>query len=144
MRADQIWKAAVGDAAGFLDELIDLLRGQQIQFCVIGDHGVNTYVDPLIGLDLDLVIAAQQIENVESVVTTRFQVQRFSHSLNISAQGSNLRVQIQIDPCYFGFTDRAGPSKRCKDLLDIQRLVESHPELRDLVPVEILEKLSEK
>ena len=174
MRADQIWKAAVGDTAGFLDELIDLLRGQQIQFCVIGDHGVNAYVDPLIGSDLDLVVAAQQIENVESLLTTRFRLQRFSHSLNISAPGSNLRVQIQTDPRYFGFTDRAATrdvlgfdlpvariedvlqgkvwatadptrraSKRRKDLVDIERLIEAHPELHQLVPAEILEKLAE-
>ena len=33
------------------------------------------------------------------------------------------------------------PSKRQKDLLDISRLVEAHPELRAQVPADILEKL---
>ena len=33
-------------------------------------------------------------------------------------------------------------SKRRKDLLDIERLLESYPNLHDLVPAEILEKLS--
>lgn len=33
------------------------------------------------------------------------------------------------------------PSKRQKDLADIARLLEVHPELRDAVPAEILERL---
>ena len=175
MRAAQVWKAAVEDKVDFLDELIDLLGSHDIQFCVIGGQGVNAYADPLISLDLDLVVAAQQIEEVESLLRDRFRLQRFPHSLNISAPGSNLRVQIQTDPRYFGFTDRAATrdvlgfdlpvariedvlqgkvwaaadptrraSKRRKDLLDIERLMESHPELRQLVPAEILEKLSVK
>ena len=174
MRAAQVWKAAVEDKVDFLDELIDLLRSHDIQFCVIGGQGVNAYADPLISLDLDLVVAAQQIEEVESLLRDRFRLQRFPHSLNISAPGSNLRVQIQTDPRYSGFTDCAGTrdvlgfdlpvariedvlqgkvwaatdptrraSKRRKDLLDIERLIEAHPELHQLVPAEILEKLAE-
>ena len=33
------------------------------------------------------------------------------------------------------------PSKRRKDLLDIERLIETHPVLRELVPPEILQQL---
>jgi hypothetical protein len=37
--------------------------------------------------------------------------------------------------------DSRRPSKRRKDLLDIERLLEARPELRSLVPEEILRKL---
>jgi hypothetical protein len=175
MRAVQIWKAAVEDTVDFLDELIDLLRNREIRFCVIGGQGVNAYAEPLISLDLDLVVAAHQIEEVQSLLDDRFEVERFPYSLNISGPGSNLRVQIQTDPRYFAFPDRAAtrdvlgidlpvariddvlqgkvwaasdpttrPSKRRKDLLDIERLIESHPDIRKLVPTEILKKLSEE
>lgn len=40
--------------------------------------------------------------------------------------------------------DRRRPSKRQKDLLDIMRLVESHPELEAGLPPDIRERLSEK
>ena len=33
------------------------------------------------------------------------------------------------------------PSKRRKNLLDIERLIETHPALRELVPPEILQQL---
>ncbi len=68
MRAVQIWKAAVEDKVDFLDKLIDLLRRHQIRFCVIGGQGVNAYAAPLISLDLDLVVAAHQIEEVEGLL----------------------------------------------------------------------------
>jgi hypothetical protein len=35
------------------------------------------------------------------------------------------------------------PSKRQKDLLDIIRLMESHPKLRPLIPAEVLEKMKD-
>jgi hypothetical protein len=35
------------------------------------------------------------------------------------------------------------PSKRQKDLLDIARLIESHPDLRSQVPAAILKRLSD-
>jgi len=37
--------------------------------------------------------------------------------------------------------ERRRPSKRQKDLLDIMRLVESHPELRSLLPPELASKI---
>ena len=39
-------------------------------------------------------------------------------------------------------TDTRQPSKRRKDLLDIERLIESYPELRVRVPHEIRERLA--
>jgi hypothetical protein len=173
MQALAFWKAVAMDQSNFLDQLIDLLREHRIRFCVIGGQGVSAYAEPLVSLDLDLVVATDQIEEVERLVTDSFRVERFPHSLNISAPGSELRVQIQTDPRYFSFPERASlrevlglrvpvasiedvldgkvwaalditrrPSKRRKDLLDIERLLETHPELRSRVPPVILAKLA--
>jgi hypothetical protein len=64
-------------------------------------------VDPLISLDLDLVIAVEQLEQAERLFAERFTVRRFPHSLNLSLAGSDVRVQIQTDPRYFEFVERA-------------------------------------
>ena len=161
------------DQSNFLEEIIGLLAGHAIRYCVIGGQGVNAYAEPLVSLDLDLVVAVDQLASVEGLLRERFRVERFPHSLNISAQGSELRVQIQTDPRYFDFPDRASEkdvlglrlqvaavedvlngkiwaaqdperraTKRRKDLLDIERLIEAHPELRSQVPSEIRERLS--
>lgn len=139
---------------------------------MIGGQGANAYVEPLVSLDLDLVVAAGDLSRAESVLDRHFTIERFPHSLNVSAPGSDLRVQIQTDPRYAFFVDRAEirsvlgvdlpvariedilqgkiwaaeddtrrPTKRRKDLLDIERILESVPELRPRVPEYILRRL---
>ena len=78
-----------------------------MRYCVIGGQGVNAYADPVVSLDLDIVVAVDQMPEVEAALTQEFKVERFEHSLNISASGSDLRLQIQTDPRYFDFVERA-------------------------------------
>lgn len=172
MRAEAFWKAVTLDRSDFLDSLVALLDDHGVRYCVIGGQGVNAYVEPLVSLDLGLVVAVEQLENVEKLLRANFEVEAFPHSLNVSSPGSQLRVQVQTDPRYFEFVGRAArreilgismpvadiadvlqgkiwaasdpsrrPSKRRKDLLDIERLLESYPGLRDRVPAEILARL---
>ncbi len=172
MQALAFWKAVAMDKSNFLESLIALLGDQQIRYCVIGGQGVNAYAEPLVSLDLDLVVAVDQLAALEQLLGARFQIERFPHSVNVSEEGSQLRVQIQTDPRYFDFPARAKEqevlglhlpvaaiedvlngkiwaaqdperraSERRKDLLDIERLIESHPPLRSQVPQEILDRL---
>jgi len=167
MQALAFWKAVVMDRANFLESLLSLLEEEGIRYCVIGGQAVNAYAEPLVSLGLDLA-AADQIDRLEPALTQRFRVERFPHSLNVSAPGSDLRVRIQTDPRYTAFLERASmrevlgvrlpvasvedvlqgkvwaaldpdrrASKRRKDLLDIERLLEAHANLRDRVPEEI-------
>src|SRR5580658_3972884 len=107
MQALAFWKAVAMDRANFLEGLITLLEEHRIHYCVIGGQGVNAYAEPLVSLDLDLVVAVEQLSEVESLLRERYTVEPFPHSLNISAAGSDLRVQIQTDPRYFLFPQRS-------------------------------------
>ncbi len=160
------------DQTDFLGQLLTLLDEQHIRYCVIDGQAVNAYVEPLVSLDLDLAIALQDVDRAAKTLGSTFHVERFPHSLNVSAVGSKLRVQIQTDPRYGDFVSRASvrdvldlplpvaaiedvlqgkvwaagdpgrrPSKRRKDLLDIERLIEHFPELRQRVPGAILDRL---
>lgn len=173
MRALAFWKAVTMDQAGFLEGLIAVLEGNGIRYCVIGGQAVNAYAEPLVSLDLDLAVATEHLGRAEDALREKFKVERFAHSLNVSTTGSDLRVQIQTDPRYAAFVERASvrevvglrlpvasvedvlqgkvwaaldaerrPSKRRKDLLDIERILESRPELRERVPQEIIARLS--
>jgi hypothetical protein len=166
------WKAVIVDDSNFLEAFVALLTESRIRYCVIGGQGVNAYVDPLVSLDLDLVVAVEQLESVTWLLTGQFKIERFPHSLNVAVEGSKLRVQIQTDPRYFPFVERARPasvlgltlpvasiddilqgkvwaaqdltrrpSKRRKDLLDIERIVDAYPDLRAEVPPDILDRL---
>jgi hypothetical protein len=107
MRAREYWRTVTTDRAGFLDQFLALLRDSGTRYCVIGGQGVNAYVDPVVSLDLDLVIAADDRTRLESTLAENFHVERFPHSLNVSMAGSDLRVQIQTDPRYEEFLERS-------------------------------------
>ena len=107
MRALTFWKMITMDEADFLERLIALLTESEMTFCVVGGQAVNAYVEPVVSLDLDLVVAVDQIAEVEALCANDFTVRRFPHSLNVSTLGSDLRVQIQTDPRYGDFVERA-------------------------------------
>ncbi len=115
MKALQFWKAVTQDKADFLGALLHLFEEHAIRYCVIGGQGVNAYADPVVSLDLDLVVAADQIAPLEALLRPGFKVKRFANSVNVSAEGSRLRVQIQTDPRYAAFVARAS----ARDVLDV-------------------------
>ena len=95
------------DEAGLLDRLVALLGDEQVEYCVIGGQGVNAYVDPVVSLDLDIVIAASDVGRLVQRLPADWRLERFEHSVNILAPGSDLRVQVQTDPRYQAFLSRA-------------------------------------
>jgi hypothetical protein len=107
VRALEFWKAVTVDHSNLLESLVALLEEQEICYCVIGGQAVNAYAEPLVSLDLDLAIAAPQLERIEALLMDTFKVAHFPHSLNISLPGSDLRVQVQADPRYADFPARA-------------------------------------
>jgi hypothetical protein len=172
MKALAFWKSVTVDEGNLLERLLALLEREHVRFCAIGGQAVNAYVEPVVSLDLDLVIAVDDLARVMPLLERQFTLERFPHSLNVSLADSDLRVQIQLDPRYNAFVDRSAvrhvlgvslpvadvsdvlrgkvwaaedptrrASKRQKDLADIARLLERHPELRALVPTTVLDRL---
>lgn len=107
MQALEFWKAITMDQANVLERLFHLLDDHAIRYCLVDGPAVNAYAEPLVSLDLDLAVAAEQLEDLETLLAQSFKVQRFPHSLNLSAAGSDLRVQFQTDPRYAEFVERA-------------------------------------
>jgi hypothetical protein len=172
MQATAYWRVVTADGAGFLDRIVATLSESEVRYCVIGGQAVNAYVEPVVSLDLDIAVATEDLEATQTLLREHFKVTRFPHSVNVSLTGSDLRVQLQTDPRYAAFVERASvrevlglslpvaavedvlqgkvwaaqdpkrrPSKRQKDLADISRLLEAHPELRAGVPHDVLARL---
>ena len=100
-------RTVTADRTDLLDRLLTLLAEQRARYCVVGGQAVNAYAEPVVSLDLDLVIAVSDLPRILEVLTSRFRVERFPHSINISSEGSDLRVQIQTDERYDAFVERA-------------------------------------
>lgn len=155
-----------------LQILLSVLEEVKTPYCVIGGLAVNAYAEPVVSLDLDLVVVLEDLTKVCDAADSRgFKIERFEHSINLSLAGSDLRVQLQTDARYQAFVGRSRTqavlgyemavaalsdvlqgklwaysdptrrqSKRQKDLADIVRLVETHPELKAEVPAAIRSK----
>lgn len=107
MRARAFWKAITVDRSNLLERFFALLQERRVRFCLIGGQALNAYVEPVVSLDLDVVVASDQLSDLETALGDRFTLERFAHSLNLAEAGSDLRVQIQLDPRYASFVDRA-------------------------------------
>jgi hypothetical protein len=100
-------RAVTMDEAGVLEDLVRLLESVSAPYCVIGGQGVNAYVEPLVSLDLDVVIAAVALDRVLAALPKHARIERFAHSVNVALPGSAVRVQFQTDERYAAFPSRA-------------------------------------
>lgn len=169
MTGKDFMRALANGQTDLVQVLLDILAETGASYCVIGGLAVNAYADPVVSLDLDLVVVADGVEAVRRAAEGRgMTVETFEHSVNLSASGSDLRIQLQSDPRYQAFLPRAAErevlgyrlrvaaiedvlqgklwawadptrrqSKRQKDLADILRMVETHPELADRLPAKL-------
>ena len=126
MKAAVFWSTVTKDDSGFLPEFVDILEREGINYAVIGGQAVNAYAEPLVSLDLDLVVDESKRSWLEAELRKRFRVEAFEHSVNVSKSGSNLRVQIQTDPRYRPFVERSSR-------LDVLGLSLSVADLRDVL-----------
>ena len=97
----------------FLQMFLDVLKTEKISYCVIGGLAVNAYVEPVVSLDLDVVLVSDQIEALIPILKKKFKLERFANSINVGFRSSDLRIQIQMDKRYQAFIKHA----RIKDVL---------------------------
>jgi hypothetical protein len=173
MTASEVFESVTGGSSDFA-LLVSILRRHE-PWCLIGGLAVNCYVEPVFTLDADVVVVSGQLESIKNdLAGAGFSLQEFPHSLNATMPGSQLRIQLSLDPRYqeflkdtneqevlgeqvpvaslvdiargkiWAWSDEARrPTKRKKDELDLMRLVEAYPELREMMPREISEQVPE-
>ncbi len=86
---------------------LDALNAAHVAYCVIGGLAVNAYVEPVVSLDLDIVIATDDVVAACRAVDKYFKIEQFPHSVNLKSSRSDLRIQIQTDPRYQTFIPSA-------------------------------------
>ncbi|MBM3777626.1 MAG: hypothetical protein FJW23_05205 [Acidimicrobiia bacterium] len=90
MRAGDYWNVVTVDrSGGLLDRFVALLRDNDVRFCVIGGQAVNAYAEPIVNLDLDVVMAIDDVDNVNRLLPGDYSVERFEQSVNVTAAGSD-------------------------------------------------------
>lgn len=96
-----------------IGNFLKLLNDNAIDYCVIGGLGVNAYVEPVVSLDLDIVIVSGAIEKLLMKAEKYFKIEHFPHSINLNSTRSDLRIQVQSDQRYQKFI----PGSTIKDVM---------------------------
>jgi len=172
MTAAEIYEFVTNGGASDFAELVTVLNENK-PWCLIGGLAVNCYVEPVYTMDLDLVVVAANLPQIERALeTVGFKVTRFEHSPNAQRSGSKLNIQFTTDSRYQDFLvntaerdvlglcipvaglediirgkvwawqdEQRRSTKRKKDELDLMRIAEAYPQLRPLIPAEIVKEL---
>ncbi|MBI4618578.1 MAG: nucleotidyl transferase AbiEii/AbiGii toxin family protein [Desulfobacterales bacterium] len=104
-----------------IQEIIDLMNQNSIEYCVIGGLAVNAYVEPVVSLDLDIVVIIDAIDKLIESTKNEFKIEKFPHSINLGSEDSDIRIQLQTDKRYQDFIKRAS----IKDIMGYQMNVAS-------------------
>ena len=107
MTKKEFMNSVIKGKKDILQQMLDLLNKVRIDYCVIGGLAVNAYVEPVVSLDLDLVIVTSATENLLKAAKKIFNIEKFPHSMNLSSTKSELRIQLQTDPRYQIFIARS-------------------------------------
>ena len=93
----------VNGKSDIIQLFLDKLNKLKIDYCVIGGLAVNAYAEPVASLDLDLVLAIDDTENLLEHIRGIFSIDKFKHSINLKHPDSDLRIQLQTDLRYQSF-----------------------------------------
>ena len=64
-----------------LQVFLDTMGQIGTDYCVIDGFAVNAYADPVVSLDLDIVIASTDIKALCKAVAVHFKIEHFPHSI---------------------------------------------------------------
>jgi len=121
-----------------LQIFLDILKRTHTPYCIVDGLAVNAYVEPVVSLDLDVVLEIKDIDKVsQEAVKKGLKVDNFEHSVNLTSSKSDLRIQIQTDSRYQEFLSRASS----KEVLGYKMKVAS---LEDVLQGKVWAYLDEK
>ena len=104
MTGKEFFNSLANGKSDILQLLLEILAETESRYCVIGGLAVNAYVDPVVSLDVDIVLASHDVDTVVKTAKDRgLKVEEFEHSINLISPGSDLRIQIHTDPRYQEF-----------------------------------------
>lgn len=103
MTEKEFLNAVANGKTDVLQVFLDTVSQLGADYCVVGGLAVNAYAEPVVSLDLDIVVAATDIDAVCIGAAEHFKIERSAHSVNLSSSESDLRIQLQTDSRYQEF-----------------------------------------
>ena len=111
MTESEVFDFVTGSGSSDFAILIDTLNHHG-SWCLIGGLAVNCYVEPVYTLDADIVVISSALPSIKAeLLRAGFAVEEFPHSVNVRIKGSDLRIQLTLDPRYQSFLKNTQPLK---------------------------------
>lgn len=108
MTGKAFMNAVANGKTDILQAFLNTLAETKAPYCVVGGLAVNAYVEPIVSLDLDIVVATDDIEPVcQAAQRQGLKIKKFEHSMNLTSSKSDLRIQLQTDDRYQKFIPRS-------------------------------------
>ncbi len=107
MNQKSFFNGVTNDKKDIIQEIIDLMNQNNMEYCVIGGLAVNAYVEPVVSLDLDIVVIVDAIDKLIEITKDNFKIEKFPHSINLGSKDSDIRIQLQTDTRYQDFIKNA-------------------------------------
>jgi hypothetical protein len=103
MTASEIFESVTNGGSSDFRALVQILN-RHGSWCLIGGLAVNCYVEPVYTLDADIVVISSQLPEIQNeLVSAGFEIEKFPHSVKARMPGSDLRIQLKLDPRYQDF-----------------------------------------
>ena len=103
MTESEIFESVTNGGSSDFRALVNILN-QHGAWCLIGGLAVNCYVEPVYTLDADIVVVSSELPQIKNeLVSAGFEIEEFPHSLDARMPGSDLRIQLTLDPRYQEF-----------------------------------------
>ena len=121
MNQKTFFKGVTNGKKDIIQDIIDLLNQNNIKYCVIGGLAVNAYVEPVVSLDLDIVVVVEGLDKLLESARDKFQIEKVPHRINLGSKDSDVRIQLQTDKRYQDFIKKAS----VKDIMGYEMNVAS-------------------
>ena len=103
MTESEIFESVTNGGSSDFRALVNILN-QHGEWCLIRGLAVNCYVEPVYTLGADIVVVSSELPQIKNeLVLAGFEIEEFPHSLNARMPGSDLRIQLTLDPRYQEF-----------------------------------------
>ena len=103
MTAAEVYESVShGGASDFAD--VGAILNRNKPWYLIGGLAVNCFVEPVYTIDVDLVVVAKNLAQIQrELEAAGFAIERFEPSTNAQRGGSKLNLQFTTDPRYQDF-----------------------------------------
>jgi len=121
MNQKTFFKGVTNGKKDIIQDIIDLLNQNNVKYCLIGGLAVNAYVEPVVSLDLDIVVVVEGLDKLIESAKDKFKIEKFPRRINLGSKDSDVRIQLQTDKRYQDFIKKAS----VKDIMGYEMNVAS-------------------